>query len=152
MSHQNDTSTHKNKIQQNIEIKRVTAWPSNDIVKLYKVGGWWKDRYDPKGIGRLIIGSFAFAVAINPATGSAIGMGRVVSDGVSDAYIQDVVVLDDWRGKGIGMAIIKKLLDFCLKQKLLWIGLIAEPGTKGFYIPLGFKTLPGEPMVYQPED
>ena len=73
-------------------------------------------------------------------------MGRVVSDGVSDAYIQDVVVLDDWRGKGIGKAIVKKLLDFCLEHKLLWIGLVAEPGTKGLYTPLGFKTLPGEPI------
>jgi GNAT superfamily N-acetyltransferase len=152
MPDQNDPSPQKKEAQQNIEIKLVIAWPSKDIVELYKAGGWWKDTYDPVGIPGVISGSFAFAVAINQVTGTAIGMGRVISDGVSDAYIQDVVVLDDWRGKGLGKAIVKKLLDFCLDHKLHWIGLVAEPGTKGLYTPLGFKTLPGEPMVYRPEE
>jgi ribosomal protein S18 acetylase RimI-like enzyme len=40
-----------------------------------------------------------------------IGMGRAISDGVSDAYIQDVTVHPDLRGKGIGKAIIRKLVE-----------------------------------------
>ena len=49
----------------NIEIKLVDAWPEDEIVELYKAGGWWKDSYDPSGIKPLINGSYAFAVAIN---------------------------------------------------------------------------------------
>ncbi len=135
-------------IPPDIEIRIVDEWSIDDIVKLYKVGGWWKDHYDPNRIPALITGSFAFALAVD-LTGTAIGMGRIISDGVSDAYIQDLVVLQEWRGKGIGKAIIKLLLDHCLKKKLSWIGLIAEPGTTEFYTPLGFKSLPGEPLIFQ---
>ena len=44
-------------------------------------------------INDLIRGSFLFAVAIDISTGRAVGMGRVISDGIADAYIQDLVVL-----------------------------------------------------------
>ena len=143
--------TENRRLPNDIELRLVNAWPADEITELYKTGGWWRDSYDPAGLQALINGSFAFVVAIDQTTGRAIGMGRVISDSVSDAYIQDVVVFNDWRGKGIGKAIIKMLLGYCLDKKLLWIGLVAEPGTKAFYTPLGFKTLPGEPLVYQPE-
>jgi GNAT superfamily N-acetyltransferase len=135
-----------------IKIILVTDWPTDEIVTLYKEGGWWRENYDPSGIPSLIKGSFAFSIAKEEATGRAIGMGRVISDGISDAYIQDVVVLNSWRGKGIGKRIVKFLLNHCKEKGLLWIGLVAEPGTKDFYTPLGFKVLPGEPMVFRPGD
>ncbi len=134
-----------------ISIKIVTTWPVDELVELYKTGGWWFDHYNPDGITQLIKGSSAFAVAVDDRTGKAVGMGRVISDGVSDAYIQDVVVQKPYRGMGIGVNIIQTLLKQCLSKGMHWIGLIAEPGTKGFYTPLGFKTLPGEPMVYRPK-
>jgi GNAT superfamily N-acetyltransferase len=135
-----------------IEIKLVQSWPTEEIVELYRVGDWWKGNCDPADIPFLISGSFAFAVAVEKSIEKAIGMGRAISDGVSDAWIQDVVVFDDWRGKGIGRNIIKTLLDYCLEKKLTWIGLVAEPDTRDFYLPLGVRELPGEPLVYQPEE
>jgi len=119
-------------------------------VQLYKAGGWWKDHYRSEGLNKLIKGSFAFAVAVD-ANGKAIGMGRAISDGISDAWIQDVAVLEEMRGRGIGRAIVKALLEHCKENGLGWIGLVAEPGTRSFYAPLGFKELPGEPMVYEKE-
>lgn len=145
-----DVKTKKD--SKGIDYRIISSWPMNEIVDLYKAGGWWRYGYDASGISGLIKGSFAFLVAIESTSGHAIGMGRVVSDGVSDAYIQDVVVFDDWRGMGIGKNIVKILLEYCIDNKLLWIGLVAEPGTKEFYLPLGFKVLPGEPLVYQPEE
>lgn len=135
-----------------IEFQIVEEWSAEDIVRLYKAGGWWRDNYDPKGIPKLITGSFAFAVAVDVQTGRAIGMGRVISDGVSDAYIQDIVVLEAWRGNGIGVRLVKILLEHCIRERLLWIGLVAKPGMRSFYTPLGFEILPGEPMVYRPEE
>ena len=82
-----------------IEIKLVDNWPEDEIVKLYKAGNWWKDSYESSGIGKLISGSFAFAVVINKNSGETIGMGRVLSDGVSDAYIQDLVILPEYPRK-----------------------------------------------------
>lgn len=136
-----------------IEIKFVDSWNEEEIVGLYKAGGWWKDYYDPSGLKNLIKGSFAFAVAIDKSSGKAIGMGRLISDGISDAYIQDLVVLPKYRDRGIGRQLVKVLLDHCLSKGILWIGLIAEPEQDGFYSNMGFKTMSKYvPMKYQKED
>ncbi len=134
------------------EIRLVTSWPADDIVQLYKAGGWWKETYDKTGIPPLIAGSLAFAVAIDQKTGKSVGMGRAISDGVSDAYIQDVVVLHSYRGQSIGKKIIQKLIDCCLSKGIVWIGLIAEPGSSDFYTSLGFTTMEQHiPMLYKTE-
>ena len=68
---------NQKRIPSNIELKLIDNWPSDEIVELYKTGGWWREGYDPSGIPSLIIGSFAFLVAVDTKTKRAIGMGRV---------------------------------------------------------------------------
>jgi len=136
----------------NIEIKIVDFWPVNEIVELYKAGGWWKDYYNPSVIKDLIKGSFAFAIAIDKNYNKSIGMGRLISDGVSDAYIQDLVVIPKYRERGIGKQIAKTLIDYCKKRKISWLGLIAEPNQDEFYKKLGFKVMEKyTPMIYKEE-
>jgi len=139
--------------EQKIEIKLVDKWPEEDIVNLYKAGGWWKDYYDPSRIKYMIKRSYAFAVAVIKDSDKAVGMGRVISDGISDAYIQDLVVLPEYRDSGIGRQLVKTLLKYCLSKKIIWIGLIAEPGQYGFYSNIGFKVLKKyKPMKYEKDD
>ena len=136
-----------------IEIKLVDTWDIDQIVSLYKAGNWWKDHYDPSEIPRLIQSSFAFAVAVDPKKNIAIGMGRVIADGVSDAYIQDVVVLPSYRHQEIGKHIIKRLIQQCHASHIEWIGLIAEPGSIEFYTALQFKPMKDHvPMLYSSEE
>lgn len=135
-----------------IEIRLVSSWPVDEIVQLYNAAGWWKDTYTTTGIPQLIQGSYAFAVAIDQHTGKAIGMGRVISDGVSDAYIQDLVVLPSYRGQRIGKKIVHTLIDACLAHEISWIGLIAEPGSSTFYTALGFRPMDQHiPLLYTRE-
>ncbi|OYT29255.1 GNAT family N-acetyltransferase [Thermoplasmatales archaeon ex4572_165] len=124
-----------------IDVNVVDQWSIEDIASLYKAGNWWEKEADSSFIPSLIKNSFAFVVAVNKETDTAVGMGRVLSDGVSDAYIQDVVVLKDWRGNGVGKMIVKKLIDHCLSKNVKWIALISEPNQEGFYLPLGFKEM-----------
>ena len=136
-----------------IEFKFVKSWPNQEIVDLYKAGGWWKEEYDPSGIDNLIKGSFAFIVAIDKKNDKAIGMGRIISDGVSDAYFQDIIVLPEYRKQSIGKKITEALIKHCLSKKIFWIGLIAEPGQEGFYELLCFKNMKNYvPMKYHLED
>jgi ribosomal protein S18 acetylase RimI-like enzyme len=80
-------------------------------------------------------------------------MGRVLSDGVSDAYIQDLVILPEYRGSGIGESLVRFLLEYCTSRDITWVGVIAEPGSASFYQKLGLKPMKSyTPLVYQQEE
>jgi len=132
-----------------IKIKLVNFWDEEQIVELYRSEGWWKDFMDKSRIPDLIRGSYLFALAIDISTGRPIGMGRVISDGIADAYIQDLAVLPEWRNKNVGGMIVSALIEQCVSNGISWVGLIAQPGTDAFYRSLGFEPMTGYvPMLY----
>ena len=135
------------------EVKLVKNWDEEEIVELYKAGGWWKKAWDSSGIKTLIESSFAFAVVVDRSSGKAVGMGRLISEGVSDAYIQDLVVLPNYRSHGVGRQIVDALVDYCLSRNISWIGLIAEPGNEDFFRDMGFRVMKDYvPMIYTKEE
>ena len=77
-----------------------------------------------------------------------IGMGRLVGDGALYWYVQDVVVLTEYQGKGIGKQIMKQLINYITSNSLpntaITIGLMAAKGKEGFYKKLGFRSRPNE--------
>lgn len=142
-----DTSAKK----AGIDIRLVKDWPAPEIIELYEAGGWW-DGPITSSVKNIISGSFAFAVAIDSGTCKAVGMGRILSDGISDAYIQDVIVLPEYRKRDIGRRIVSALLEECAKKNVSWVALVAESGTEEFYSSLGFHVMEGRtPMRYSGE-
>jgi aralkylamine N-acetyltransferase len=71
-----------------------------------------------------------------------VGMGRAISDGVSDAYIQDMTVGSAYRNRGIGRKILQTILEKLYSDGIRWIGLIAEPGSCSLYSHAGFRQMP----------
>jgi GNAT superfamily N-acetyltransferase len=65
-----------------------------------------------------------------------VGAGRALADGVDCAYIADVAVHPDHQGRGLGKAIIRRLVAQAEGHKK--IILYANPGTEPFYLDLGF--------------
>ena len=65
-----------------------------------------------------------------------VGAGRALADGVDCAYIADVAVHPDHQGRGLGKAIIRRLVTQAEGHKK--IILYANPGTEPFYLELGF--------------
>lgn len=133
-----------------VEIKVIARADRDSVKKLYQQAGWWKEADQTPDrnswIDGLVAGSLCFVGAF--AGGEMIGMGRAISDGVSDAYIQDVTVLAAYRGLGLGARIINEITGFLRGRRIGWIGLIAEPGTEAFYQRLGFAAMAGyTPML-----
>jgi len=132
-----------------VEVRIVTSWNPDEIISLYHLMGWWQDYARPSEVPLLIAGSLAFAVAIERRTGRAVGTGRVISDGISDAYIQDLVLAPEFRRRGIGKQLLQVLLDRCKAAGITWIGLIAEEDATEFYLSQGFFPMPKSvPMLY----
>lgn len=118
------------------------------LCDLYKLSGWWDEQCSPEKVARLMANSFYFLTAWD--ADKLVGMGRVISDSFSDAYIQDVFVDENYRGQGIAGKLVGKLTDYCLEKNIQWIGLIAAPGSVGLYEHLGFeKMIDFTPMLLQ---
>jgi len=78
-----------------------------------------------------------------------VGFGRVISDGTYQAGIYDVAVAPEYRGKGIGAAIIKALLE---KVRGCNVILYASPGKERFYEKQGFRRMKtGMALFLDPE-
>ena len=126
-----------------IQIKCVETVDRGEMKALYEDAGWWDQPQgaDTAYLDQVVTGSALFAAAFHG--GKMIGMGRALSDSVSDAYIQDIVVLKTYHGQGIGRKIIETLISGLKEKGVDWIGLMAVPGTRHFYEELGFRELKG---------
>ena len=69
------------------------------------------------------------------ADGTPIGTGRLVLDG----HIGRMAVLKEWRGKGVGSAILKFLLVLAQKEGFESVQLHAQRQAVSFYAKHGFK-------------
>ncbi len=121
------------------------------IVALYRDQGWWYDHTDAaedlRLLERILAGSHCFLVAVEEG-GSIAGMGRAISDGASDAYIQDVAVGGRWQHQGLGGRIVDAIVSRLVDDGIGWIGLIADNHTQHFYERLGFSPMRGAaPML-----
>jgi aralkylamine N-acetyltransferase len=135
------TSFHGNSVQC-MFLLEPTADQIRQIIELYRQQGWWLECDEGRQalIPALITGSHCFLIATDGG-GSIVGMGRAISDGISDAYIQDLTVRHDFRNRGIGKMILKTLLERLRVDGIAWIGLIAESGSKNLYRRAGFREM-----------
>jgi len=65
-----------------------------------------------------------------------VGFARAVSDGAIMAYLADVYVLAEHRGRGLGLALVKEMIDGCEQWDARWMLHTAD--AQGLYAKLGF--------------
>ena len=134
-------------------IETPTPGQIQDLLSLYRSAEWWTPSETEAKVAGIVAGSHCFLVATNKAPDGReviIGMGRAISDGISDAYIQDVTVHAAHRGQGIAGSILTRLVTRLQAEGIGWIGLIAERNTQELYRRAGFSPMPdATPMLYR---
>ena len=116
--------------------------PRADVLALYRAAGWFGMSDPAPELDAMIANSFAVSAAFDP-DGRLVGMARALSDGVSDAYILDVVVDPAHRSRGIGREIVKRLADHLASCGVDWIVCVGVPGTEAFYRAAGAAPMDG---------
>ena len=75
--------------------------------------------------------------------GKVVGMGRVVGDGAMYWYLQEIIVLPEYQGKGIGKSIVNRLIEYiksaAIPGTIIYIGLTSVKGKEPFYEKSGFS-------------
>ena len=121
-------------------ISKPTTQQIPQLIELYREAKWWSAETDDVTLLlNLVAGSHCFLIAIEGHR--IVAMGRAISDGASDAYIQDVAVKKAYRHHGIGTALVQRLVARLEGDGLNWIGLIAEKNSEAFYDRIGFKVM-----------
>src|SRR5262249_31619233 len=72
-------------------------------------------------------------------SGRLVAVGRALADGRDVAYFADIAVLPSHQGRGLGAAVVSRLLERCKGHRK--IILYAAPGREGLYHKLGFRRM-----------
>ncbi len=108
-----------------------------EFKSLHTAVGW--NNVDDEGTATAIRNSlFGITVLHGDKT---VGTGRVIGDGTMYLYIQDIIVIPEYQGKGLGSIIMNAIMDYVASKARshTFIGLMAAKDKAGFYVKYGFK-------------
>lgn len=72
-----------------------------------------------------------------------VGIIDVISDGIDDALIRNLVVHPEYQGKGIGHELLIKVLDRLKSNRIKTINVLFESELAEFYRKAGFRIVSG---------
>ena len=82
------------------------------------------------------------------ASGAMVGGARAISDGVSDAYLGDMFVVPDHRGRGLAKQLMSAMVDDGPGREFRWM--LVTSDAHGLYEQFGFRAPDGRVMVRPP--
>ncbi len=122
-----------------IIIRKQEIVKLEDVFYLYQAVGWTNYTNQPQMLERALSHSLAIYLALDGDT--VVGLIRLVGDGFSSVFVQDLIVLPSYQRQGIGGSLMKEALeDF---KETYQVQLATEQTEKnvGFYRSMGFETL-----------
>ena len=105
------------------------------VEALFRNAGWIAEKEPATCIPAMLLNSFCVAGAFHK--GRLIGMMRALSDGVSAAYLLDMVVDPAFRGHGVASRILETITSHLKNLGIDWIVCISVPGVEKLYLKLG---------------
>ncbi len=119
-----------------MKLKQITNININDILNLY-IDANWKNYINNMD---MLTNAYNNSLYILGAydNNKLVGIIRVIGDGYSIIYIQDIIVLNKYQRKGIGTKLIQNVLE---KYKNVYQKVLLtdnQPKTVNFYKSLGF--------------
>lgn len=121
-----------------IKFQSERSIASNQLERLYADVGWTAYTQDLAALEKAVEQSFDVLTAWHED--QLVGLIRIISDGVSIMYIQDILVLNDYQNQGIATQLMEKILmkyDH-IRQKVLLTEEAAD--VRHFYEKFGFES------------
>ena len=122
-----------------ITIRKQEIVKLEDVLHLYQAVGWTNYTNQPQMLEQALSHSLVIYLALDGD--AVVGLVRLVGDGFSSVFVQDLIVLSSYQLQGIGSALMKQALeDF---KEAYQVQLATEQTEKnvGFYRSMGFETL-----------
>ena len=122
-----------------INITKETSVSIDDVLHLYQAVGWTNYTNQPQMLEQSLTHSLAIYVARDGE--EIVGLVRLVGDGFSSVFVQDLIVLPSYQRQGIGSTLMKQALSDYKDAYQVQLATEETEKTLGFYRSLGFETL-----------
>ena len=119
-----------------MEIREYANYDEGEILKLYSGVGWTNYTADPQMLRRAYANSLLVLGALDGE--KLVGVIRVVGDGDSIIYVQDIIVHPDYQRRGIGTQLMHEILARFADVYQIVLATDDTEMTKAFYRSLGF--------------
>ena len=122
-----------------ISVRKQDVVKLEDVLHLYQAVGWTNYTNQPQMLEQALPHSLAVYLALDGE--KIVGLIRLVGDGFSSVFVQDLIVLPSCQRQGIGSNLMKEALaDY---NDAYQVQLATEQTEKNleFYRSLGFETL-----------
>jgi GNAT superfamily N-acetyltransferase len=121
------------------EISTIRYRLNLDFIHGYLQRAYWSPGVPREVVARSISHSLPFGVYTR--TGEQVGFGRAVTDRSAFAYLGDVFVIEEHRGRGLGVWLIESMLAHPWLQGLRRIYLVTADA-HSLYTRFGFRAVP----------
>ena len=122
-----------------IKITKETFVSIDDVLPLYQAVDWTNYTNHPQMLSQSLTHSLAIYLARDGE--EIVGLVRLVGDGFSSVFVQDLIVLPSYQRQGIGSNLMKEALADYKDAYQIQLATEETEKTLGFYRPLGFETL-----------
>ena len=107
-------------------------------IHAYLTRSYWAEGIPKETVAHSVAHSLCFGVY---HTTVQIGLARIISDYATFAYLSDVYILEEWRGKGLSKRLMEAVKSHSDLQGLrIW--LLGTRDAHGLYRQFGFESLP----------
>ncbi len=120
-----------------MEIREYTEYREDDIARLYTEVGWTSYTADLATLRRGFENSLLVLAAYEGD--ELLGIIRVVGDGETIIFIQDIVVFPAHHRKGVGSALMRAILARYSNVRQIELATDNTPKTIAFYTSMGFN-------------
>lgn len=110
---------------------------------LYETTGWnRKYGFTEEDLHKAVSNSYFICCAYSGS--QLIGFGRLISDGIYQSFIGDMIVHPAYQKNGIGSQILTILIEKCQTEGMKWVQLTSAQGKMDFYKKFGFEERPAD--------
>ena len=122
-----------------IKITKETSVSIDDVLHLYQAVGWTNYTNQPQMLAQALTHSLAIYLARDGE--KIVGLVRLIGDGFSSVFVQDLIVLPTYQRQGIGSDLMKQASSDYKDAYQIQLATEESEKTLGFYRSLGFETL-----------
>ncbi|PYI66312.1 GNAT family N-acetyltransferase [Arthrobacter livingstonensis] len=108
-----------------------------ELLELFDAVGWTTYTKEPEALAAAVRGSSTVVAA--RSGGLLVGLARVISDGATICYLQDVLVHPGFQRLGVGRELVVRVLAPYAKVRQKVLLTDGEPGQRAFYQWLGYQ-------------